>query len=109
MRGLWWVFRVKNKTTMDDERLIRFLDAQEHPERYTEEQLNDLMREGKDLALLKRAMMEERARHADLDVEAEWQAFNRRLADSNRRPTARPSASTLSGIKPRASTRTSPC
>lgn len=94
---------------MDDERLIRFLDAQEHPERYTEEQLNDLMREGKDLAQLKRAMMEERAHHADLDVEAEWQAFNRRLADSNRRPAARPSASTLSGIKPRASTRTSPC
>ena len=60
---------------MDNERFTRFIDAQEHPEKYTEEELKDILQDGKGLAELKRALMEEKASRADIDVDAEWETF----------------------------------
>lgn len=60
---------------MDDERFTRFLDAQEHPEKYTEEELKDILQDGEGLAELKRALMEEKTSKAEIDVDAEWETF----------------------------------
>ena len=45
----------------DEEKIKRLLDAQEHPEHYTDEELREIIRDARPLALLKRALTEERA------------------------------------------------
>lgn len=59
----------------EEDKFNRFLDAQEHPEKYSDEELQEILQEGKDFAKLKSALMEERANNADLDIDAEWKNF----------------------------------
>lgn len=60
----------------EEEKFNRFLDAQERPEKYSEDELQEILQEGEDLAKLKGALMEERASNADLDIDAEWKKIN---------------------------------
>lgn len=60
----------------DEEKNLRFLEAQEHPERFSDEHLCGILPDGKDLADLKRALVTERAATADLDTDAEWKKFS---------------------------------
>ncbi len=59
----------------EEEKYNRFLDAQEHPENYSEDALKEILHDGESLAMLKRALMEERANKADIDVDDEWADF----------------------------------
>lgn len=59
----------------DEEKIKRFLDAQEHPEHYTDEELKEIIDEGQPLAQLKRALTEERTENEDIDVDSAWRAF----------------------------------
>ena len=59
----------------DEEKIKRFLDAQEHPEHYTDEELQEIINEAQPIAQLKRALTEERAENEDIDVDSAWQAF----------------------------------
>lgn len=61
----------------EEERTQHVLDAQEHPERYTDEELAAAYGDAEDLVRLKRACLMEEARQADADVEAAWQAFSK--------------------------------
>ncbi len=60
---------------MQEDITNRILDAQEHPEHYTDEQLEEILAEADNLALLKRAMEMEDTNCENIDVEAEWAAF----------------------------------
>ena len=60
----------------DEEKIKRLLDALEHPEHYTDEELREIIRGAQPLAQLKRALMEERAEDQDIDVEGAWKAFS---------------------------------
>lgn len=60
----------------DEEKNLCFLEAQEHPERFSDEHLCGILPDGKDLADLKRALATERAATADLDTDAEWKKFS---------------------------------
>lgn len=62
----------------EEEKFNRFLDAQEHSEKYTEEELQEILQEVEDFAKLKGALMEERASDAGLDIDAEWKKFSER-------------------------------
>lgn len=53
----------------DEEKIKRLLDAQEHPEHYTDEELCEIIRDARPLAQLKRALAKERAEDEDIDVE----------------------------------------
>ena len=59
----------------NEEKINRFLDAQEHPEHYTDEELKEIIDEAQPLAQLKRALTEERAENEDIDVDSAWRAF----------------------------------
>lgn len=61
----------------EEERIKRMLDAQEHPERCTDEELAAALADAEDLVRLKRACLAEEARQADADVETAWQAFSK--------------------------------
>ena len=67
----------------DEEKIKRLLDAQEHPEHYTDEELREIIREARPLANLKRALMEERAEDQNVDVEGAWKAFSRSHPDES--------------------------
>ena len=60
----------------DEEKIKRLLDAQEHPEHYTDEELQAIIRDARPLAQLKRALAEERAEDEDINVEKAWKAFS---------------------------------
>ena len=53
----------------DEEKIKRLLDAQEHPEHYTDEELREIIHDARPLAQLKRALAEERADDEDINVE----------------------------------------
>ena len=44
----------------DEEKIKRFLDAQEHPEHYTDEELQEIINEAQPIVQLKRALTEQR-------------------------------------------------
>ena len=80
----------------DEEKIKRLLDAQEHPEHYTDEELREIIHDARPLALLKRALTEERAEDEDIDVENAWKVFSLSQASSGlssveSHPTAQPS------------------
>lgn len=52
-----------------EEKCQRFLDAQEHPEKYTDEQLDAIIHDNADIVNLKRAFMQERADHETIDTD----------------------------------------
>lgn len=60
----------------EEEKFNRFLDTQEHPEKFSEEELQEILQEGDDFVKLKSTLMEERASNADLDIDAEWKKFS---------------------------------
>ena len=74
---------------MKEDILNTFLDAQEHPENYSEEELKEIMQEGKPLADLKHAIMEEKAKKQNIDVNAEWDAFSKAYLQSSATHSAR--------------------
>ena len=67
----------------DEEKIKRLLDAQEHPEHYTDEELREIIRDARPLAQLKRALAEERADDEDINVEKAWKAFSQSHPDSS--------------------------
>ena len=67
----------------DEEKIKRLLDAQEHPEHYTDEELREIIHDARPLALLKRALTEERAEDEDIDVEKAWKVFSQTHPDSS--------------------------
>ena len=68
----------------DEEKIKRLLDAQEHPEHYTDEELCEIIRDARPLARLKRALMEARTEDEDINVEKAWKAFSLSHPDSSR-------------------------
>lgn len=60
----------------DEEKIKRLLDAQEHPEHYTDEELCEIIRDARPLARMKRALMEARTEDEDINVEKAWKAFS---------------------------------
>lgn len=67
----------------DEEKIKRLLDAQEHPEHYTDEELREIIHDARPLAQLKRALAEERADDEDINVEKAWKAFSQSHPDSS--------------------------
>lgn len=65
----------------DEEKIKRLLDAQEHPEHYTDEELREIIHDARPLAQLKRALAEERANDEDINVEKAWKAFSQSHPD----------------------------
>lgn len=64
------------------ERIDLLLDMQEHPEKYSDEQLNNLLIEDPELAEMldelattKRALTQEEAAKEEIDVDKAWEAF----------------------------------
>lgn len=67
----------------DEEKIKRLLDAQEHPEHYTDQELREIIHDARPLAQLKRAISEERADDEDINVEKAWKAFSQSHPDSS--------------------------
>ena len=67
----------------DEEKIKRLLDAQEHPEHYTDEELCEIIHDAQPLAQLKRALAKERAEDEDIDVEKAWKAFSQSHPESS--------------------------
>ena len=72
------------------------LDIQEHPEKYSDEQLNSLLAEDKELAEMmeqlattKRAMTKEEAEDEQLDMDALWQEFEAEHGEEFDKPEAK--------------------
>lgn len=78
----------------------RFLEMQEHPENYTEEQLSatDVLKTADDLAKLKRAMVSKEQAEETVDVEAAWQEFAAKIAPVQRRLWWRNVAAVFAGL-----------
>ena len=83
----------------DEEKIKRLLDAQEHPEHYTDEELREIIHDARPLALLKRALTEERAEDEDIDVEKAWKAFSLSHPDSSRSNEPETASSGLSSVE----------
>ena len=68
-----------NKNQSEEKRM-QFLDMQEHPEKYTDEQIEALLADenirafAQELAMTKRAMMRNEA--GEVDIEEEWEHFS---------------------------------
>lgn len=60
----------------DEEKIKRLLDAQEHPECYTDSELREILHDVELLVQLKRALSEERAESEDFDVDRAWETFS---------------------------------
>ena len=58
--------------TSKEEKYQRFLDAQEHPEKYSDEQIDAILHDAEDIVNLKRAFMQERADHEPVDTDSAW-------------------------------------
>ena len=83
----------------DEEKIKRLLDAQEHPEHYTDEELREIIHDARPLALLKRALTEERAEDEDIDVENAWKVFSLSHPDSSRSNEPETASSGLSSVE----------
>lgn len=59
----------------NEQQYQRFLDAQEHPENYTDEELNEILADADGLAQLKRAWFFNAAKQSHVDVNAAWSQF----------------------------------
>lgn len=83
----------------DEEKIKRLLDAQEHPEHYTDEELCEIICDARPLARMKRALMEERTEDEDINVEKAWKAFSLSHPDSSRSNEPETSSSGLSSVE----------
>lgn len=59
----------------EEEKIMRMLEAQEHPERYSNKDIDDILDDINDVADLKRAFIDEDARLENTDVEEAWNRF----------------------------------
>jgi len=71
----------------EDEKIQRLLDAQEHPENYSDKEINELLKEAEPLSDLKRAMTDEDTRKEDIDVNAAWERFGQKHAKEDQLPS----------------------
>ena len=83
----------------DEEKIKRLLDAQEHPEHYTDEELCEIIRDARPLARMKRALMEARTENEDINVEKAWKAFSLSHPDSSRSNEPETASSGLSSVE----------
>ncbi len=83
----------------DEEKIKRLLDAQEHPEHYTDEELCEIIHDAQPLAQLKRALAKERAEDEDINVEKAWKAFSLSHPDSSRSNEPETASSGLSSVE----------
>ena len=83
----------------DEEKIKRLLDAQEHPEHYTDEELCEIIRDARPLARMKRALMEARTEDEDINVEKAWKAFSLSHPDSSRSNEPETASSGLSSVE----------
>ena len=82
----------------DEEKIKRLLDAQEHPEHYTDEELCEIIRDARPLARMKRALMEARTEDEVINVEKAWKAFSLSHPDSSRSNEPETASSGLSSV-----------
>ncbi len=71
----------------EDEKIQRLLDAQEHPGKYSDEEINELLKEAEPLSDLKRAMTDEDTRKEDIDVDAAWERFDQKHPKEDQHPS----------------------
>ena len=83
----------------DEEKIKRLLDAQEHPEHYTDEELCEIIRDARPLARMKRALMEARTEDEVINVEKAWKAFSLSHPDSSRSNEPETASSGLSSVE----------
>ena len=83
----------------DEEKIKRLLDAQEHPEHYTDEELCEIIHDARPLARMKRALMEARTEDEDINVEKAWKAFSLSHPDSSRSNEPETASSGLSSVE----------
>ena len=83
----------------DEEKIKRLLDAQEHPEHYTDEELCEIIRDARPLARMKRALMEARTEDEDINVEKAWKVFSLSHPDSSRSNEPETASSGLSSVE----------
>lgn len=83
----------------DEEKIKRLLDAQEHSEHYTDEELCEIIRDARPLARMKRALMEARTEDEDINVEKAWKAFSLSHPDSSRSNEPETASSGLSSVE----------
>lgn len=75
----------------EEERINRFLDAQENPEKYPDAELETILDDGKELAELKRAQCFAHPTTAD-DARKAWREFNRKHLANRHKPIFRAAA-----------------
>ena len=68
----------------EEEKTMRLLDAQAHPEHYSDEELGEMLDDTKDVSDLKRALADEDARKEMIDVEDAWSRFESRQHPARR-------------------------
>ena len=83
----------------DEEKIKRLLDAQQHPEHYTDEELCEIIRDARPLARMKRALMEARTEDEVINVEKAWKAFSLSHPDSSRSNEPETASSGLSSVE----------
>lgn len=71
----------------EDEKIQRLLDAQEHPGKYSDEEINELLKEAEPLSDLKCAMTDEDTRKEDIDVDAAWERFDQKHPKEDQHPS----------------------
>ena len=62
----------------EEEKIMRMLDAQAHPEHYSDEEIDEMLDEAKKVSDLKRAFADEDVRKEKIDVEEAWSRFESR-------------------------------
>lgn len=68
----------------EEEKTMRLLDVQAHPERYSDKEIDEMLDDVKDVSDLKRALADEDARKEEIDVEDAWSRFESRQHPARR-------------------------
>lgn len=68
----------------EEEKTMRLLDAQAHPEHYSDKEIDEMLDDAKDVSDLKRALADEDARKEMIDVEDAWSRFESRQHPARR-------------------------
>lgn len=79
----------------EEEKTTRLLDAQAHPERYSDEEIDQMLDEAKDVSDLKRALADEDARKEMIDVDDAWNRFEFRQHSARRYSLLKVAASVI--------------
>lgn len=79
----------------EEEKTTRLLDAQVHPERYSDEEIYQMLDDAKDVSDLKRALADEDARKEMIDVDDAWNRFEFRQHSARRYSLLKVAASVI--------------